>query len=1018
MSNDRVITEQPSDELVAVEELRRRERELSDFIENASVGLHWVGADGTILWANQAELHLLGYTREEYIGRSITEFHADKEVIDDILRRLMNKETLHDYEARLLCKDGSIRHVLINSNVMWEEDRFVHTRCFTRDITEEKRATVERDRLLLLEQEAREETEIINQLGQVLSAELDLQKLVQAVTDAATGLTGAHFGSFFYNLVDARGESYMLYTLSGVPREAFAHFPMPRNTEIFAPTFRGEGVVRIADVKKDPRYGRNSPYYGMPEGHLPVVSYLAVPIISRSGEVLGGLFFGHPETGVFTERHERMVVGLAAQTAVAMDNARLFETARDERLKAQAAQVRISNILESITDGFFALDREWRFTYINQQAEPLLKRKREEMLGKNVWDEFPEAVSTNFYLQYHKAAAQQVSVAFEEYFPLLDSWFEVHAYPSQDGLSVYFHDITERRRTTDALFERTRLAELNADVGLALTGSDSLEDMLSHCAEAIVQHLDAAFARIWTLNSKEAVLELQASAGMYTHLDGPHGRVPFGRFKIGRIARDLQPHLTNEVIGDPQVSDQEWAKREGMVAFAGFPLIVEDRLVGVVAMFARKPLMDVTLQAMSSVANAVALGIERKWIEEERTRLLSSEQEARREAEAANRLKDEFLATISHELRTPLTAILGWAHLLRAGHLDEKSGNHALETIERNARAQAQLIDDLLDVSRIITGKLRLDVRQVDPASFIESAIEALHPAAEAKDIRVQKVMDTGVVSVAGDPARLQQVVWNLLSNAIKFTSKGGRVQVRLERVNSHIEIVVSDTGAGIKSEFLPHVFDRFRQADQATTRQHGGLGLGLAIVRHLVELHGGTTEAESPGEDQGATFTVHLPVVSVYQKESFSERVHPAARDTLPSFECPEKLDGLKILVVDDEGDTRELLRVGLKHCGAEVLVAGSAKEALKAIETSRPEILISDIGMPDEDGYELIKKVRALPAGRGGKTPAIALTAYARTEDRLRALRSGYQMHVPKPVELAELVAVIASLAQRNGE
>ncbi|MCA1619473.1 MAG: HAMP domain-containing histidine kinase, partial [Acidobacteria bacterium] len=239
----------------------------------------------------------------------------------------------------------------------------------------------------------------------------------------------------------------------------------------------------------------------------------------------------------------------------------------------------------------------------------------------------------------------------------------------------------------------------------------------------------------------------------------------------------------------------------------------------------------------------------------------------------ANRLKDEFLATVSHELRTPLTAILGWAHLLRAGQLDQKSGAGALETIERNARAQSQLIDDLLDVSRIITGKLRLDVRQVEPGSFIEPAIEALRPAAEAKDVRIQKVMDTGVVSVAGDPARLQQVVWNLLSNAIKFTPKGGKVQVRLERINSHIEIAVSDTGIGIEPEFLPHVFERFRQADQKTTRQHGGLGLGLAIVRHLVELHGGTVEADSTGEGQGTTFVVKLPIVSVYQKDNLAGR-------------------------------------------------------------------------------------------------------------------------------------------------
>ncbi|MCA1594149.1 MAG: response regulator, partial [Acidobacteria bacterium] len=356
--------------------------------------------------------------------------------------------------------------------------------------------------------------------------------------------------------------------------------------------------------------------------------------------------------------------------------------------------------------------------------------------------------------------------------------------------------------------------------------------------------------------------------------------------------------------------------------------------------------------------------------------------------------------------------------LLRAGQLDEQGTTSALETIERNARSQSQLIDDLLDVSRIITGKLRLDVRQIDPHSFIESAIEALHPAAEAKNVRVQKVMDTGIVSVAGDPGRLQQVVWNLLSNAIKFTPKGGRVQVRLERVNSHIEIAVSDTGAGIKPEFLPHVFERFRQADQATTRQYGGLGLGLAIVRHLVELHGGTVQAESEGEGQGATFIVKLPVIPVYQKDDPVERVHPAAREALPSFNCPERLDGLRVLVVDDEADTRELLKFGISQCGAEVTTVASAREALEAIEKARPEVLISDIGMPEEDGYELIKKVRALPAGSGGRIPAIALTAYARTEDRLRALRAGYQMHITKPVELAELIAIMASLVERSGK
>src|ERR1051326_1351656 len=361
-----------------------------------------------------------------------------------------------------------------------------------------------------------------------------------------------------------------------------------------------------------------------------------------------------------------------------------------------------------------------------------------------------------------------------------------------------------------------------------------------------------------------------------------------------------------------------------------------------------------------------------------------------RDAQESNRLKDEFLATVSHELRTPLTAVLGWAHMLRTNQLDERSAAHAVETIERNARSQAQLIDDLLDVSRVITGKLRLDVRPVDPGSFIESAIEAVRPAAEAKGVRVGGAFDEGVAPVAGDPVRLQQVVWNLLANAIKFTPRGGVVEVRLARVDSHVEIVVSDNGVGIGPEFLPHVFERFRQADMSTTRHHGGLGLGLSIVRHLVELHGGTVEAESAGEGRGATFVVKLPVAAVRQKETKAERVRPLARDTSLAYEYPDRLDGLKVLVVDDEPDTREMLSIVLARCGALVTAAGSTREALAAVEKQRPDLLICDIGMPGEDGYDLIRRVRAMPERSDARLPAIALTAYARVEDRLQALRS----------------------------
>ena len=394
---------------------------------------------------------------------------------------------------------------------------------------------------------------------------------------------------------------------------------------------------------------------------------------------------------------------------------------------------------------------------------------------------------------------------------------------------------------------------------------------------------------------------------------------------------------------------------------------------------------------------------------------------ARQRVEEANRMKDEFLATLSHELRTPLTSILGWARMLSGGQLDAPNTARALETIERNAKLQSQLIEDILDVSRVITGKLRLEVQPVNLASVIEAAVDSVLPAAEAKGIRLQRVLDSSTSMVSGDPARLQQIAWNLLSNALKFTPKGGRVQIRLERINSHVEITVTDTGQGISPDVLPHIFERFRQADSTTTRKHSGLGLGLAIVRHLVEMHGGTVEAESGGEGQGASFTVKLPLVVMRSLESRragdAERVHPTTSNGVP-FNCPPELRGLHVLVVDDEDDTRVLLKMVLESCGASVMAASSAREAFATLKQSRPDVLVSDLGMPYEDGYSLIKQVRALPVEDGGQTPAAALTAYARVEDRMRVLRSGFQIHIPKPVEPAELVAVVANLAGRITE
>jgi signal transduction histidine kinase len=401
----------------------------------------------------------------------------------------------------------------------------------------------------------------------------------------------------------------------------------------------------------------------------------------------------------------------------------------------------------------------------------------------------------------------------------------------------------------------------------------------------------------------------------------------------------------------------------------------------------------------------------REWAEQERARLLVLEQAARRQAEEANRTKDEFLATLSHELRTPLNAILGWVQVLRTGKLDAAAGMRALETIERNARSQAQLIADLLDVSRIITGKLRLDFKPVELRRIIDSTLESVRPAADAKGILLDISVGPLASPVLGDADRLQQVIWNLLSNAIKFTPRGGRVEVRLREAGGSAVIGVSDTGIGIRPDFLPYVFDRFRQAEGSITRSHGGLGLGLSIVRHLIELHGGTAEVESAGEGQGAAFTVRLPLRAGLAEDPLDQTGGARGLSSTPDL-----LAGVRVVVVEDEEDTRELLVVALQQCGAEVAAFGSVPEALAAFDREVPDVLLSDIGVPGEDGYSLIRKVRAREPGRGGNVPAAALTAYARAEDRLRALEAGYQTHLAKPIDPAELAATIARLAGRR--
>jgi len=404
----------------------------------------------------------------------------------------------------------------------------------------------------------------------------------------------------------------------------------------------------------------------------------------------------------------------------------------------------------------------------------------------------------------------------------------------------------------------------------------------------------------------------------------------------------------------------------------------------------------------------------RKAIERERSQLHARERAALTEAETANRAKDDFLTTLSHELRTPLNAVYGWAAILKTGQVDEATQAKAIDTIMRNANSQVQLIDDLLDIGRISSGKLRLELQSVDLTSVIEAALEAVRPAALAKSIDLETGLDSRSGPITGDPNRLQQVVWNLLSNAVKFTPQGGHVEVLLRKASPHVEIVVRDTGSGITPDFLPHVFERFRQGDSSSTRVHTGIGLGLTLVKQLVELHGGTVTAESAGPGQGATFTVRLPMSVALVPAGTVERppvVHEAAIPATPLT----RLDGLRVLTIDDDADALNLVAAILGRAGAMVDLCSTAAQGFEMLVAKPPDVLISDIEMPGEDGYSLIRRVRALDAAEGGRTPAIALTAYGRREDRLLAIAAGFSMHVPKPVDPHELTSLVAGLALR---
>jgi PAS domain S-box-containing protein len=779
------------------------------------------------------------------------------------------------------------------------------------------------------------------------------------------------------------------------------------------------------------------------DGHFYPVAYTASPI--REGDRV---------TGTIIEVRD---ITQDKRTEQARQEA--LQREQNLRAKAEATQQQIAHLLEHMTDAFVAFDRQWRYTYVNPAALQLLQKTSEELIGKNVWEEvFPSEVGGFAYQTLHHAVEKQVSVAWEEFGLPVQRWLDVRAYPSPEGIALYFQDITDRKQVElerEQLLERERqyMRQLQGltTAALAINSALSVEQVLQVITEqaaSIIGAHQSVTSMTMNQNWAQAINAVYLSdkyARWQNYDEKPDGTGIYARVcQLNRPMRLTQAEL--EAHPHWQGFGKEATNHPPLCGWLAAPLVGRNGTnIGLIQLSDKQDgeFTEADEVILVQLAQMASVAVENAQLYEAERQARSAAEAAWEEAQAANRIKDEFLAVVSHELRSPLNPILGWAKLLRNRQLDEQQTTRALEVIERNAQMQAQLISDLLDVSRILRGKLSLETQPVDLASTIQSAMETVRLAAEAKSIPIRTVFDSSVGKILGDAARIQQVVWNLLSNAVKFTPEGGQVEVRLERVQtteelnsasdrsagqanperanpdqanpdqanpdqanqgrSFAQIVVRDTGKGIPADFLPYVFDHFRQESSATTRRFGGLGLGLAIVRYLVELHGGTVQAESLGEGQGATFVVQLPLMQQQQ---------PLLNQVSSPVETSPDLQGMKILVVDDDDNTREFVAFLLELHQATVIAVNNAHDALTQLPHFQPDILLSDIGMPNVDGYMLMQQVRALSPEQGGRVPAIALTAYAGEIDYQQALAAGFQLHVTKPIEPQVLIQAISTL------
>ena len=1029
-------------------ENRVREQREEMAVTLASIGDAVIVTDraGRITFMNTAAERLTGWTADEARGSALpTVFVIVNEETRGLVeipaaRVLLENQVVAVPAGTMLARRGGDERA-IDGSVAPIHDRAggsVGVVLVFRDLTE--RRARERDQVegLAREQVARRDAAALSAVGQALVQSLDTESVGRHIAEGIRVLLGGTV-SVLWELEHASNRLVAVATSgSGSPFPPGTRIPQDEALAGFA--VREGRPVSTSNILTDPRLTLTPETRALVEqsGHG---SVLAVPL-TIGGRVTGVLAVGDVTGRAFGAEEIRRLQDFANQAAIALEKARLFalETSRREQLEALAnvqrdlsAELDLDRLLGLIVERAGRLFDGAGFAYLfdeeNQslgarvwgRAEPESEAPFPAEGGMvascagarrgllvNDYPDSPFALPAVVHLGVRHAMAQPL-VSRDRLLGVLvvarrvDAPFRPEDFAAFEGLAVQAAVALDNAILFVEAGRQRREAEVLAELARSISTAQDVSTVLQRVVDGAKELCRCDLTSVALRETESGAIVMRNRAGEYR---GAQERfvVEPGRGAGGLVLESGRPFRSDNMADDPRIrrAYAHVIEPEGLVTTLVVPIMVEGRVEGLLYVHRRtpKPFNDRTETVLRQLAEYAAIAIHNM-------RMLAHEHQMRAEAESASRTKDEFLATLSHELRSPLQPLLNWAYLLRSPNLDPASAERALDAIERSTKTLGQLIEDLLDVSRIVTGKLRLQARPVRLPGVVRAAMEAVEPAALAKSVTLEARIEADLPAVMGDPDRLQQVLWNLLSNGIKFTPKGGRVTVTVAGRNSEVTLTVADTGAGIKREFLPHVFERFRQAESSTNRAYGGLGLGLAIVRHLVELHGGSVAVQSEGEGEGATFSVRLPVAVATRTAEHA----PAAVST--DGPVGQSLSGLRLLIVDDEADAREVMRFMLERGGAQVRTADSAAQALDAIREERPDLLISDIGMPVEDGYVLARRLRAMEEGLGRRLPAIALTAYASEEDTRRALAAGFDAHLSKPVDPARLIDIAAGLA-----